>query len=448
MHRASVWVFCVATVAATAEKVEFRAGVARADITPAEPIRMAGYASRTHSSTGVSTRLFVKALALEDAKKNRIVILTTDLLGLPRAFTEEAGARIEKQFGLRRAQIVFNSSHTHSGPVLRPNMREMYDLTDAEWSVIERNSRRIVDALVTVAGAALGDLAPATISFGQGKAGFAVNRREFTRNGVVLGVNPKGPVDHSVPVIHVRGADGATRAILFGYACHNTTLGADFYEIDGDYAGYAQQELESRYKGSAALFVALCGGDQNPRPRESKEHAIRHGRDLADAVASVVAGPGRPLHGRFRVALQMVDLPLLFHDRETFEKELKDTNVYRTRRARAILKLYDERRPPRSVPYPVQALGLGKGLTLIALGGEVVVDYALRAKREFGHKGDVIVAAYSNDVMCYIPSLRVLREGGYEADTSMIFYGMPSKFTDEVEELIFTTLRKVMARVR
>ncbi len=76
----------------------------------------------------------------------------------------------------------------------------------------------------------------------------------------------------------------------------------------------------------------------------------------------------------------------------------------------------------------------------------MVVDYVLRAKKEFT-KGKLVVAGYSNDVMCYIPSSRILREGGYEGETSMIYYGMPGKFADDVEDRVFSAIRTVMKRV-
>jgi len=141
-----------------------------------------------------------------------------------------------------------------------------------------------------------------------------------------------------------------------------------------------------------------------------------------------------------------VELGFAPKSREDFEARLKETNVHRVRHARAMLRLYDDGNPIRRYPYPVQAIQFGKDLTLVALGGEVVVDYVLRIKREYGSKG-IIVAGYSNDVMSYIPSLRVLKEGGYEADESMIYYGLPGPYDEEVEDHIMKTVHQVMKRV-
>jgi hypothetical protein len=253
-------------------------------------------------------------------------------------------------------------------------------------------------------------------------------------------------VDHDVPVIAVHGADGKLRAALFGYACHNTTLGGDYYQITGDYAGFAQYELESMRPGVTALFVLLCGGDQNPNPRGTLEHAAAHGKTLAAEVDRVLTAGTTPLTLDLRAAFLVTQLAFAPHSREQYEEERKSTNVFRARRAEQMLKAYDARVAVRSVLYPVQAIRFSPSVAILALGGEVVVDYALRAKKEYQGL-DLIVAGYSNDVMCYIPSRRVLKEGGYEAVDSMVYYGQPGPFTEEVEETVFDAIHTALGRV-
>jgi neutral ceramidase len=437
-----ILVFLFAAFAWTAD---FRAGVARLDITPEGPVWMSGYASRNKPSEGIYERLWAKALAIENGRRNRVVIVTTDLIGLPRSVSEEVAARVLKEYKLDRSQLLLNSSHTHTGPVVRDNLITMWELPEAELEKIRAYSRLLVDRLVTVIGAAMAAMQPARLEFGEGKAGFAINRREVTPQGIKLGLNPSGPVDHSVPVVAVRGDDGSLRAVLFGYACHNTTLGGNVYEIGGDYAGKAQAVLEEKHPGATAMFLMLCGGDANPNPRGEMKHVEEHGTALAETVSHVLHGKLIPVRGRLRSAFLTTQLPFRLHTREDFEKEMNDSNVARRKRAQLMLQAYDERRPVRSVLFPVQAIRFGDDLTILALGGEVVVDYALRAKREFDRE-HLIVAGYSNDVMCYIPSKRVLLEGGYEADTSMIYYGQPGPFAEEVEDVVFTAIRQVMRR--
>ena len=424
----------------------YQAGVATIVITPKDPISLSGYASRNHPSEGVALDLKAKALVIQDQSGQRTVIVTTDLIGLPRAIADPVAARIEKTYNIERAHILLNSSHTHTGPLLAHNLSLMFDLDAHDREVVDLYSQHLADDLVTLVGTAVGNLAPANLWFGNGQARFAMNRREPTPTGIKLGVNPEGPTDPDVPVLKVTGADGSLRAILFGYACHNTTLTGEFYKISGDYAGFAQRDIEKARPSATAMFLMLCGGDQNPEPRGTLELAQQHGAALAADVMAVLAGKMQPVHGPVRAASQVVDLDFASHTRETFESRLQDSNPVRVRHAKAMLKTYDEGQPIRHYSYPVEAIAFGKDLTVLALGGEVVVDYALRVKKEYGSKG-IIVAAYSNDVMSYIPTRRVLKEGGYEADQSMLYYGQPGPYAEDVEDRIFDTIRKVMVRV-
>jgi hypothetical protein len=275
---------------------------------------------------------------------------------------------------------------------------------------------------------------------------FAANRREATPKGVRIGIAPHGPVDHQVPVLRVTGRDGALLAVLFGYACHNTTLTGEFYQISGDYAGFAQTAVEKAHPGVTAMFLLLCGADQNPNPRSTLELAERHGSTLAAEVNRVLSGPMSEVRGAVRAAYRTIDLDFASHTREVFETEAAQGNAHRKRRAQEMLKAYDDGRPVRRTPYPVQAIRFGNDLTVVALGGEVVVDYALRIAREYPWER-VVTAGYSNDVMCYIPSLRVLREGGYEANDSMIYYGQPGPFAESVEENVMNGVYAVLQNV-
>ena len=256
-------------------------------------------------------------------------------------------------------------------------------------------------------------------------------------------------MDRTVPVIRVRAPDGKLRAVLVAYACHNTTLTAEFYQLSGDYAGFAQAAVEAAHPGVTALFMMLCGGDQNPEPRSSVALAAQHGTALAREVDRVLGGALIPLQGPVRAAFENTELDFAPRTREDFEQETSSKNPSAVRRAQAMLKAYDDRRPIHRTPYPVQAIRFDRGLTILALGGEVVVDYDLRTKREY--PGPIIVAGYSNDVMCYIPSRRVLKEGGYEAVTDVHhagdFAGQPGPFADDVEERIFASVGRVMKRV-
>ena len=425
---------------------EFQAGIARTIVTPPVPFWLTGYAARTNAAASVQSDLYAKALAVQDEQGGRVVILTTDLIGLPREVSSVVAERVEQRHGLTRAQLLLNSSHTHSGPVIWPNLSVMFGF-DAEQKARALEYReKLTDNLVTLVGAALKNLAPARLSFVRSSASFAINRRFPTTNGFRISPNPAGPVDHTVPVLKVTTPDGHLRAVLFGYACHNTTLGGDFYQIDGDYAGCAQRTLEAAHPGTTAMFMMLCGGDQNPNPRGTYEQVEQHGHELAQAVERVLAEPGQALRPPIRAAYRTTQLDFAPHTREAFEEEAQSKNKYHQRRARLMLEAYDRAQPIRQLAYPVQAVRFNDDLTFLALGGEVVMDYSHRAQREFPQE-NLVVAGYCNEVACYIPSRRVLDEGGYEPVDSMIYYAQPGPFAENVEEMVFRTVRQTLAEV-
>ncbi len=423
-----------------------RAGAGRVDITPAGPIWMSGYAARTHPSDGVLLRLWAKALAIESGPGKRIVIVTADVVGFPREVADEVAFRAKKQYGLERSQLLINASHTHTGPVVWSNLDNLTVFPPAEQAKLVEYQHVFSDALVKAVGAAIADLAPATVEYGGGSAAFAANRRQSTATGVKIGIDPNGPVDHSVPILKITGAGGKLRAVLFGYACHNTTLTQDTYQLSGDWAGFASAELESRHPGTTALFLELCGADQNPNPRGTVELARQHGEAMAAEVDRVISARMTPVAGPVRSAFRLTVLQLAPRTRQGLEAELQSKVAAQARRARMMLTALDAGKTIDRIDYPVQAVRFGRALTLVALGGEVVVDYDLRIHREY--PGEPLIAAgYSNDVMCYIPTARVLREGGYEPVDSMIYYGQSGPFAGDVEDRVMAAVHRVMKDV-
>ncbi|MBI4660106.1 MAG: neutral/alkaline non-lysosomal ceramidase N-terminal domain-containing protein [Verrucomicrobia bacterium] len=426
---------------------DWKAGTARMVITPQEPMWMAGYGARTNIATGKLQDLFAKALVLEDPVGHRLVLVTTDLVGMRAALTDPVADELGRKHGLAREQILFTSSHTHCGPLLTDKYHTYpaTGLAPVEEEKLRRYTERLRGQLVQVVGEALSAMAPARLAWTNGKAGFAVNRREPTPRGIINGTNLLGPVDHDVPGLRVESVEGRLLAVAFGYACHNTTL--SFYQWCGDYAGFAQEYLEAAHPGATVLFFMGCGGDANPLPRGTVELCQKYGRQLADAVETVLAGRLHPISGSARLAFARVDLPLdKLPTRDELEAQAKGKPSYTQRRAVGLLQVLAERGTfATTYPYPIQVWHLGSGPTWIALGGEAVVDYSHRLKRELGPT--TWVASYANDVMAYIPSSRVLQEGGYEATiTSAELAG--SAWGPQTEELIIGKVHELVARVR
>lgn len=449
MRIASLLLFLTASLSGAAEPkpAEWKAGVAVQVITPDQPMWMAGYGARNKPSEGKLTELYVKALALEDPHGKRLVLLTSDLVGIPRSLSVPVVEAVRQRTGLPRQRLMLTVSHTHCGPVLHDALRTMYDMPPDEAKKIGPYTDKVKGWMVDVIVRALDDLKPARLSFGKGTARFAVNRRKPTGRGFINAANPEGPVDHAVPVLRVDAADGKLRAVVFGYACHNTTL--QFYKWCGDYAGFAQKYVEERHPGATALFWMGCGGDANPLPRSKVELCKKYGRELAVAVEDALAGRLTPVRGDSAAKYATIALPYdKLPSRAKWETDRQSKRYAVRSRAEKFLKLLDGggKIDDRYRHYPVQVWRLGK-LTWIALGGEVVVDYDLRLQRELGRDRPLWIAGYANDVMAYIPSRRVLKEGGYEGDTSMIYYGKPAKWGLDIEEKIVHNVRVLVKEV-
>jgi neutral ceramidase len=442
-------------VSAAAGPSDWKAGVAQVDTTPGAPVWMSGYASRSSPSQGVAHPLAAKALALADRQGNRIVLISCDIIGFNRAFTGRVTDRVKAKYGLPRENIVLLASHCHSGPTLIDSLDRLSAggvVRDKAQNNLDY-TRDLENKLVDLVGVALGKMEPVTLSYGIGRAHFALNRREKTDKGIRLGKNPAGPTDESVPILRVQAASGKPLAIVFGYACHNTTHRPDMMCIDPDYAGHAQDRIEEEYPGATALFVTGCAGDADPHPYGTLDLAKQHGRELGEAVKFALDRPAMmtPLSGSLRAAF--TETTIHFGgptDRASYEKLLNDPNTGRKRHAQRMIEAIDQKKPIRTAyPYAAQAFALGDQLTLLTLSGEVVVDYAIRLQKELGAEGRSLwVAAYANDVVGYIPSVRVLNEGGYEAGEAFFVSTFPAPLAEDIESIVVKAAHEMVEKVR
>jgi len=427
----------------------WKAGIAKAVITPEKSVWLAGYGSK-RPPDGKLHDLWMKALALEDDAGRRAVLVTSDFQGVPKSMSDPVFAQLREKFKLERHQILLTFSHNHCGPRLGDDLVDYYPVEAQQVELVNEYTAQMIDRMVATVGEALGKLAPARLQTGQGKATFAVNRRNNPEAEVpamlAAGKPLAGPVDHCVPVMTVTRPDGRIDAILFGYACHPTTL--SFFTWCGDYPGFAQLELEAAHAGATAMFVNTCGGDQNPLPRRSVELCQRYGHLLATSVEEVLERPLAPVSPGLRTAFAYVELPYLkVSSRDELFAARQGDNAIRARwAARMLDKLERGEKFPTSYPYPVHAWRLGSEMLVIGMGAETVVDYALRFKKEFGL--GTWVCGYADDMIAYIPSRRVWEEGGYEGGSNLYEYGRPAlRWSGEIEDRIAETVHKLVRQV-
>ena len=416
-----------------------------------------GYLSRTTPFTAVADDLYAKALALEDRTGRRALLVTMDLVGVQDAVTGAAVCRrIGQKTGLRREQILLNASHTHTGPLVSLDPDPRGNVGHPPFSAEEARhtvayTRWLQDRLVDVAVRALADLRPARLSWGVGEVGFVMSRRLPTPSGVVMAANPKGLADRTVPVVRVEGADGKLRAVVFGCACHCTTLTGAFNVISGDYAGYAQRYLEGRHPGATALFLAGCGGDANPHPLGSMDLARAHGTALGREVDRVMRAGLRPVGGPLRTELARPELPLQEPSRENVEQFLPAPSM-QSMTARHMLEILDAKKElPTAYPAPVAVWQFGRDLTLAALPAEPVAEYVVLLQKALG-PDRLWVSGYNNDCFGYLPTAAVIRRGGHEAMGITLWawgQSLATKvgiFDPKVEQVVVDAVKQLAAR--
>ncbi|MFO1482629.1 MAG: neutral/alkaline non-lysosomal ceramidase N-terminal domain-containing protein [Verrucomicrobiaceae bacterium] len=423
----------------------WQAGAAKADITPTESVPLAGYGGKTRMSQRIEHAIWLKALALKDASDTTSVLVTADLVGLSDKMIAVIAKNAAEKHHIPRERLILNTSHNHSCPVTEDVLWLYYEFTPEEAAAKDRYTQRVYAKYDEVIAAAIANLAPAELAFEQGLAGVAVNRRRSRGpESRALG----GQVDQDVPVITVKsGSD--LKAIVFGYSCHTTALGG--LSINGDYAGFAQLELETSFPGCVAMFVQNCGGDANPLPRirgkdaEATSLASKYGDILAEAVRQVVVGTMKPLNGPIRTTMGETELELQPGiPLDELKQRVPNLTGMPKREFEHFIRRYETLgSPPDRVKYPVQVWQFGSDLTFIALTGETVVDYSLKFKGTYGWN-NTWVCGYNNDLTSYIPSLRVLKEGGYEGVSGMFEYGHRAPYTETVEERITAKVEELV----
>lgn len=430
-------------------KTTWRAGVAKAVITPETSVWLAGYGSK-RAPDGKLHDIWMKSLALEAPDGKRAILVTSDFQGVPKEMSDAVFLILKKKHNLERHQVMITFSHNHCGPRLGLDLVDYYPIEAEQVKLVDEYTDLMVRRMADMISESITNLAPASLKMGEGHATFAVNRRnnkEAEVPSIIAKGEPlKGPVDHTVPVMTVTGTDNNLIAILFGYACHPTTL--NFTKWCGDYPGFAQILIEKNHPGALAMFVNTCGGDQNPLPRRQVELCEKYGKMLADGVEEALKKPLKTIQPALKTSFELIELPYeKIITRPELEVATRDANAVRKRWAERMIKKLDAgEKFDSSYPYPLHAWKLGNEMLMIGMGAETVVDYALRFKAEFG-KG-TWVCGYVDDMIAYIPSRRVWAEGGYEGGPNLYEYGRPAlRWAADNEELIAGKIKKLVDSV-
>lgn len=415
----------------------WKAGIASAKITPDSPIWMAGYATRTSPSEGILHDIYAKSIVLEDANGKKVILVTIDVLGIPKDVSDRIRNEIQRKFGIDKECVILNSSHTHSGPVLSEGLKYVYPMDTKHRLVVKKYTSWFEHKIIEVIERSMHNMQASKIYTSNGIARFQVNRRENVEKRLTNTTQLLGSIDYSVPVIKIENSEQKIIAIIFGYACHPTVLNIN--KISGDYPGFAQIELEKLYPGALAMFFQGTAGDLNPLPRRSLALAKKYGKELAAAVECVLTDSMTEQYPQVSVAY--IEIDLHFGTPFTLDqlKEVSKETDFNGNWAKGMIDdVKSNIKFPTTYPYPIQLWKIGNQL-LFSLGGEVVSSYGTKIKEMYGH--DVFIMAYSNDVMGYIPSVKVIIEDecepedghGYEGYIAQRVYGFHAVWDKRIE---------------
>lgn len=415
-------------------------GTCKSNITPQKSVPLAGFGRPDRNSAGVYDDLYMSTFALENNGKN-VIIICCDLLGIAPDLVDKYKRIINDKFGFEEQDVLFSCSHTHSGPQLTSNMLYLIGTLDEDYEKLFE--RKVVESVRT----AISSKEEVETYIGKSTANIGINRRRIT-NGVYDfapfedGVNDKD-------VIAVKFVSGdKIKGLLFNHTCHASTIDTDY--ISADWPGRAKKWLHKSIGDDVVIgFMQGCCG--NIRTRTIKDNNFcegkvedieNFGKQVADSVVEILNNPMIKIEPEISTKLMHIQLPLNgVPSKDYLEDKLKNGYEYEKAWAKIQIQNYDSLKS--SVPYSIHKIDLSNDFCIVALNGEVCVEYSLYVK-ELLKDRITLVSAYSDGTLAYIPTDIMLDQGGYEPVDSTYWYKLPSPFGKGVEGTLKSALKQLI----
>ncbi|MBN1641245.1 MAG: hypothetical protein JXA09_08415 [Anaerolineae bacterium] len=409
-----------------------RAGWAEIDITPPLGLPMGGRGQRFTPGASVLDPLLAQAVALEDARGNRTLWVSVDLIGFPGELAAALLYDLSALTGVPYEAIVLNQAHPHSGPMTGFRKYPSTIPMPPELQAYEDVLRRAIPRLGCEAVRAM---RPAVLSLHRGASHVGINRRNRNAQGVtVMAPNPAGVYNPDLWVYDITAREGGGRCVLFNYGCHPVIVyGYAWDGISADYPGECRRRLRAALGADThCQFIQGLAGDVRPRVLADLDaHRFRKatpadletaGAELAGDVLDALRSPGETLEleiaaaaGWFMAQRDVSQHPSLaaWIELSKSEDEVeRNSGLYWTARTQAGLP------PARAVPFPVGLIQLAPGRRIAWLGGEAVAEWQahLRCWLADERLADerLMVWGYCQEVSAYLPTDELLPEGGYE----------------------------------
>lgn len=416
-------------------------GVARKMISPPPGIYLIGYGDRTKGNLGVDDDLTATALAVDDGL-HRAVIVACDLL----AINEHTVARIQAQTG---SNVVICCSHTHSGPITYADKRSSSRNRDYLNYLVSQIVKAVRDAVAS--------LQPARLTWAQGEADIAVNRRERKPDGYIeIGSNPEGPIDRSLSVVQAQTLDGKPLVTLVNFQCHGTVLGPKNLLVSADWIGAMRHELEQASR-APVMFLQGATGDLNPDHSWGEDDfsdVEEIGLRVAEQVRQTLSRLS-PISGEV-VSFQQ---ELVWLSLEAEANGSTPPPIYRGKLAkmahvpRFLVDFVLNKRYPWkthiaardgfwSVPVVLTHIRVGD-LALFTLGAEVFNEIGLAVKQA-SPTSHTFFASVSSGCIGYLPTTSEHALGGYEIDLAPYFYRLPGRLNADSADRVLQAVEEMV----
>jgi hypothetical protein len=409
-------------------------GTAKVDITPTQPLPLAGFAHRTGVFEDILHPLHARILLLiqQDivGAAPAALVISADLIWWGPEYVSLLRNKILDTLGLDKALVILHATHNHSGPQTTAQFVPAIGQMDSHYiSVLESSVLEGVHR-------AIENVEPVYIDRASGLCHFNVNRRKTVNGRVIMAPNYDGVADPEVIVTRFRTAAGLTKALLVHYACHPTTTADNC--VSPDFPGVGMEFIERALGNNAvAAYLQGCCGDVRPDLTSDKKFYRGHDTDvqglgllLAGEVLAILRRPMQPCFPcvlktrRSVVSLNYQALP----SRRTLQANRRRTDIIGEW---SRLLLEHPERLQRSVQLVSDVLHISSNLSVLTMNAEMVAQYGLFVKKKFG--GRILPVAYSNGMIGYVPTAKQVLEGGYETTDSCYYFGLPAPFARTVE---------------
>jgi hypothetical protein len=408
------------------------------DITPKLPVQLAGFAHRKGKAKSVHSPLFLKTFYFEIGSEKSVLFIG-DVIWWDTELVQEWKGTLSNIFNIAPDSICFHATHNHSGPQTSDAFTSL--LGEADPQYLRSLEERIIESV----RAARSDKEKVTAARRCTTCEIGINRRYPEGERIVMRPNHEAFADHAVSIISFEKKNREVKGLLLHYACHPTSTDANI--LSAEFPGHCCAIIQEQYSNAVIGYLQGCCGEVRPALVKDKEFYRGETSDM-ERLGALLAAPvlqalreqaGEKLEINFMEA-KVMSVPLFFQEGYQAAAE-KD---------REVLCLWKDHvqkhwQAGSSAKLEIQVLKLGYHLSFVCFNGEMVQQYGQHV-RELSPGS--LAMGYSNGMAGYIPTAEQIREGGYESEDFIYYFGMPAPFQEEMEEKIVQAIKSSLVGER